>query len=140
MPSPLKSAAPTIFQAGVKENVLPSRAAALVNFRLLAGDSSESITKAVETLVRGEGVTVRPGSGGTLSEPSPVSDTRSEPYRRLARSMRDLLDIVDIIQAQGAGFRSLAEDNDTTPPAGWMKLASVTAIFSNPIATKKDKG
>lgn len=39
-------------------------------------------------------------------------------YDRLARSLRDLLDIVDNIQAQGAGFRSLAEDIDTTTPAG----------------------
>lgn len=39
-------------------------------------------------------------------------------YDRLARSLRDLLDIVDTIQARGAGFRSLAEDIDTTTPAG----------------------
>jgi DNA invertase Pin-like site-specific DNA recombinase len=39
-------------------------------------------------------------------------------YDRLARSLRDLLEIVDAIQAQGAGFRSLAEDIDTTTPAG----------------------
>ena len=39
-------------------------------------------------------------------------------YDRLARSLRDLLDIVAEIQAHGAGFRSLAEDIDTTTPAG----------------------
>lgn len=39
-------------------------------------------------------------------------------YDRLARSLRDLLEIVDAIQARGAGFRSLAEDIDTTTPAG----------------------
>lgn len=39
-------------------------------------------------------------------------------YDRLARSLRDLLDIVAAIQAHGAGFRSLAEDIDTTTPAG----------------------
>ncbi len=39
-------------------------------------------------------------------------------YDRLARSLRDLLGIVDSIQARGAGFRSLAEDIDTTTPAG----------------------
>ena len=39
-------------------------------------------------------------------------------YDRLARSLRDLLDIVEVIQARGAGFRSLAEDIDTTTPAG----------------------
>ena len=39
-------------------------------------------------------------------------------YDRLARSLKDLLDIVEQIKAQGAGFRSLAEDIDTTTPAG----------------------
>lgn len=39
-------------------------------------------------------------------------------YDRLARSLRDLLDLVETIKARGAGFRSLAEDIDTTTPAG----------------------
>lgn len=39
-------------------------------------------------------------------------------YDRLARSLKDLLAIVDLIQSRGAGFRSLGEDIDTTTPAG----------------------
>ncbi|GAA4226422.1 DNA invertase Pin-like site-specific DNA recombinase [Sagittula marina] len=39
-------------------------------------------------------------------------------YDRLARSLTDLLDIVAQIEAAEAGFRSLAEDIDTTTPAG----------------------
>ena len=39
-------------------------------------------------------------------------------YDRLSRSLQDLLSIVEAIRAQGAGFRSLAEDIDTTTPAG----------------------
>ena len=39
-------------------------------------------------------------------------------YDRLARSLRDLLDIVEAIKERAAGFRSLAEDIDTTTPAG----------------------
>ena len=39
-------------------------------------------------------------------------------YDRLARSLHDLLAIVGRIEAQAAGFRSLAEDIDTTTPAG----------------------
>ncbi len=39
-------------------------------------------------------------------------------YDRLARSLKDLLEIVDQIQARGTGFRSLGEDIDTTSPAG----------------------
>ena len=37
-------------------------------------------------------------------------------YDRLARSLKDLLEIVDAIESKGAGFRSLAEDIDTTTP------------------------
>lgn len=39
-------------------------------------------------------------------------------YDRLARSLVDLLDIVAKVEAADAGFRSLAEDIDTTTPAG----------------------
>lgn len=38
-------------------------------------------------------------------------------YDRLARSLKDLLEIVDHVQVRGAGFRSLGEDIDTTSPA-----------------------
>ena len=37
-------------------------------------------------------------------------------YDRLARSLKDLMEIVETMR--GAGFRSLAEDIDTTTPAG----------------------
>lgn len=39
-------------------------------------------------------------------------------YDRLARILRDLIDIVEVIRERGAGFKSLAEDIDTTTPAG----------------------
>ena len=39
-------------------------------------------------------------------------------YDRLARSLKDLLEIVEAIRERGAGFRSLAEDIDTTTSTG----------------------
>lgn len=39
-------------------------------------------------------------------------------YDRLARSLTDILEIVAQIEAADSGFRSLAEDIDTTTPAG----------------------
>lgn len=39
-------------------------------------------------------------------------------YDRAARSLKDLLEIVDLLRSRGAGFRSLGEDIDTTTPAG----------------------
>ena len=39
-------------------------------------------------------------------------------YDRLARSLRDLIEIVELIKEKGAGFKSLAEDIDTTTSTG----------------------
>jgi len=39
-------------------------------------------------------------------------------FDRLARSLRNLLDIVEQIKTMGAGFRSIGEDIDTTTPNG----------------------
>src|SRR5207253_1910647 len=43
--------APTVLQAGVKENVLPSTARALVNFRILPGDSVATVLEHVRRVV-----------------------------------------------------------------------------------------
>lgn len=39
-------------------------------------------------------------------------------YDRLARNLRDLIELVELIREREAGFRSLAEDIDTTTPTG----------------------
>lgn len=49
-------------------------------------------------------------------------------YDRLARSLKDLLEIVETIRARGAGFRSLAEDIDTTTPAGRLTFHVFASI------------
>ena len=64
-------------------------------------------------------------------------------YDRLARSLRDLLDIVDAIQAHGAGFRSLAEDIDTTTPAGRLVFhvfASIAQFERERISERTKEG
>ena len=47
---------------------------------------------------------------------------------RLARSLRDLLGILDRIKDAGAGFRSLTEAIDTTTPAGKLALHMLGAV------------
>jgi carboxypeptidase PM20D1 len=79
--------APTIFQAGTKENVLPSRARAVVNFRILPGDDVAGVLAHVRRTVGDTTVRVRPMEGFS-SEPSPVSRTDDETFRLLERSIR----------------------------------------------------
>jgi hypothetical protein len=64
-------------------------------------------------------------------------------YDRLSRSLQDLLSIVEAVGAKGAGFRSLAEDIDTTTPAGRLVFHSLPPSPSSsangyPRGPKKD--
>lgn len=64
-------------------------------------------------------------------------------YDRLARSLRDLLEIVESIQSRGAGFRSLAEDIDTTTPAGRLVFhvfASIAQFERERLAERTREG
>ena len=47
---------------------------------------------------------------------------------RLSRSLKDLLHILEKVEAAGAGFRSLTEAIDTTTPAGRMMMQMVGAF------------
>jgi carboxypeptidase PM20D1 len=79
--------APTMLEGSVKENVLPSRARAVVNFRLLPGTGTEALMKKVETIVADPRVKIAP-TGTSGSEPSPVSNSDSEAFKRLHRSVK----------------------------------------------------
>ncbi|MEC3915871.1 M20/M25/M40 family metallo-hydrolase [Nocardia sp. CDC160] len=60
--------APTVIRGGVKPNVLPQKAEAFVNFRILPGDSVADVVKHCRKVVRDKGVTIE--LDGTTSEPS----------------------------------------------------------------------
>lgn len=64
-------------------------------------------------------------------------------YDRLARSLKDLLDIVETIRERGAGFRSMAEDIDTTTPAGRLVFhvfASIAQFERERISERTKEG
>ncbi len=70
----------------------------------------------------------RPELGRMLSEVRNGDVVVVANYDRLARSLKDLLEIVLQIQAKGGGFRSLGEDIDTTTPSGWLIFHVLSSI------------
>jgi len=83
------TAAPTIFQAGTKDNVLPTHARAVVNFRILPGDTMAGLLEHVRQVVDDQRIDVKVG-GRFSSEPSEVSPTDSASFRTLERSVRKI--------------------------------------------------
>jgi carboxypeptidase PM20D1 len=73
--------APTIIGGGVKDNVIPSEARAVINFRILPGDTVRDVVEHVRRAVDNEHVRV--SLAGDSWEPSPVSDPESAPFRAL---------------------------------------------------------
>jgi len=81
--------APTIFQAGIKANVLPSTARAVVNHRILSGNTSDEVIEHVRRTVDDPRIQVRTAEG-FVSEPSPVSDVNSESFAILTRTIHEV--------------------------------------------------
>jgi len=78
--------AATVFQAGTKDNVLPSHARAVLNYRILPGDTVEGVLAHVRRVVDDERVQIA-RVGRFSAEPSPVSSVDSESYRTLERTV-----------------------------------------------------
>ena len=81
--------APTVFHAGIKDNVLPSEAYALVNFRLLPGDTMVGVLRHLRQVIADDGVELREdgGFGNEASVPSPVDGPAFQLLERTAREI-----------------------------------------------------
>ena len=82
------TAVPTIIQAGVKHNMVPIRAEAVVNFRISPGETADDIIKHIEKVVSDDRVknSILPGN----QEPSPVSSVNSEGFKIIHTTIKQL--------------------------------------------------
>lgn len=84
----------TMASGSSKSNILPTRAEAVVNFRILPGETAESVRERVVEIIDDERVEV---IMETSFNPSPVSPTDSMGYELLAQTIRGFDD--DILVA-----------------------------------------
>jgi len=80
--------APTIFHAGLKENVLPARAQATVNFRLMPGETGASVLAEVRSIVSDDRITI--STPREAREASPNSQMDSEAWRTLSETVHEV--------------------------------------------------
>ena len=78
------TAAATMCSGGIKDNVLPSHASAIVNFRLIPGDSVDSVTERVRKTIGDDRVKLKPLAAP--SNPSRISSTDSDGYRAIVKA------------------------------------------------------
>jgi carboxypeptidase PM20D1 len=76
--------APTVISGGVKDNVIPSQARAVINFRILPGETPDSVLGHVRDAVDDDAVKLQMHDG---VPPSPVSDARARQFRTIQRSI-----------------------------------------------------
>ncbi len=81
--------APTMFNSGVKDNVIPTTATAVVNFRILQGETVEDIRQHIIDVVADDRITLSTVSN--VNEPSAISTIDSEAYRNIERTIRQIL-------------------------------------------------
>jgi len=67
--------APTMLQAGVRANVIPSEARAVLNIRLIPGDSSEALLSELRKAVNDPQVKLEPQPDGGLAAPNSSIET-----------------------------------------------------------------
>jgi carboxypeptidase PM20D1 len=81
--------AATIFNGGVKDNVLPINATAVVNFRILPGDTTASVTARVRSVVDDERVQIRDVSAS--ADPSAVSSPDTPAFALIGKTLRQVV-------------------------------------------------
>lgn len=77
----------TIVRAGNRENVIPGEAEATVNFRIMPGETRQTVLDHVRSKA---GERFELYSVGGSADPTPVASTRSASYQLVARTVRSL--------------------------------------------------
>ena len=107
------TAAATVIRGGVKSNILPQEATAIINFRILPGDSANSVLDHVRSVV-GDGIRVRAIDFGATSDPAPLSSTESTGYRLISRILTEVFHGVTV--------------------APWILLGATDSRYFTPVA------
>lgn len=85
----------TMVDGGVKENVLPPFATAIVNFRILQGETVQTVIDRVQEVIDDDRVAVTDISASI--DPSPVADPYGKEYKLIEQTIRQTWGTPDLV-------------------------------------------
>lgn len=80
--------ATTIFESGIKENLIPTMARAVVNFRIHPNDTVDDVIRHVERTINDPNISINKLNG--YINPSPISNPNTKNYEILSKTIRQV--------------------------------------------------
>jgi carboxypeptidase PM20D1 len=84
---------PTILESGIRENVIPSNAKAIVNSRILTGEKTADVLAFIKSAIKDDRVEVKV-SGDFNTEPSPCTDITGNAFHSVEEAIYAVTDSV----------------------------------------------
>ncbi len=116
----------TIFDAGIKENVIPQTAEAKINFRLLPGTTMDEVVVRVRKIIDDPGIEIEAKQWG---ENPPVARLDGEGYRRIAAAIKAVMPEAHVVPGIIVGttdtrhFAALTRDLYRFHPSLWLNVS-----------------
>jgi len=80
--------APTIINAGLKDNVIPTKAEAVVNFRIIPGETSADVIRHLQKVIADDRVNI--SVVGQAEEPTPVSPVNVSGFEIISKTIQQV--------------------------------------------------
>jgi len=82
---------PTILESGIRENVIPTNATAIVNCRIVTGETTSETKVFIKNAIDDDRVTITI-KGDFNTEPSPLTDVQSPAFKRMEQAVYQTVD------------------------------------------------
>ena len=122
------SVSPTILQAGIRANVIPSEAHAILNVRLLPGELPGEFAEAMLKVVADP--QIRIDLDAINSRPSPPSEIDTDLFRSIVKVARAVFPGAPVLPMMSPGFTDSAE----------LRLRNVTCYGLTPFPLSEEEG
>ncbi|HTL07810.1 MAG TPA: M20/M25/M40 family metallo-hydrolase [Chitinophagaceae bacterium] len=84
---------PTILESGIRENVIPTQARAIVNSRILTGETTAAVQAFIKKAINDDRITITI-KGDFNTEPSPLTPINSAAFKRMEEAVYETIDSV----------------------------------------------